>query len=123
MKTESLELCHAALMRKGKGEGVTEDVMDAVVFTHNTMNELTWNKVLQWEKLHPQTEPGEEPRLVRFLGRPDELSPVARLKALFGGPLPFDRHDWYIERHGQEVRYVIDFYFDDSLAGRPEVCY
>lgn len=24
--------------------------------------------------------------------------------------LPFDRHDWYINRNGKEVRYVIDFY-------------
>ena len=24
--------------------------------------------------------------------------------------LPFDRHDWIIDRCGKEVRYVIDFY-------------
>lgn len=23
---------------------------------------------------------------------------------------PFDRHDWIIDRHGREVRYVVDFY-------------
>lgn len=23
---------------------------------------------------------------------------------------PFDRHDWIVNRNGQEVRYVIDFY-------------
>lgn len=33
----------------------------------------------------------------------------------FGGPPPFDRHDWYIERQAdgsspKEVRYVIDYY-------------
>lgn len=38
-----------------------------------------------------------------------------------GGPLPFDRHDWYVDRCGEEVRYVIDFYFDDDKAGSPEV--
>lgn len=24
--------------------------------------------------------------------------------------LPFDRHDWIIDRNGREVRYVIDYY-------------
>jgi Cytochrome c/c1 heme lyase len=48
-------------------------------------------------------------------------SPLARLKSWFGGPLPFDRHDWYLDRCGKEVRYVIDFYFDEDRAGTPEV--
>ena len=38
-----------------------------------------------------------------------------------GGQLPFDRHDWYVDRCGQEVRYVIDFYFHEDKAGTPEV--
>ncbi|VEL31111.1 unnamed protein product [Protopolystoma xenopodis] len=25
-------------------------------------------------------------------------------------PLPFDRHDWIVDRCGREVRYVIDYY-------------
>ena len=48
-------------------------------------------------------------------------SPLARVKSWLGGPLPFDRHDWYIDRCGQEVRYVIDFYFDEEKAGTSEV--
>jgi hypothetical protein len=40
---------------------------------------------------------------------------------LLGGPEPFDRHDWVIDRCGQEVRYVIDFYYYDDKAGTPEV--
>lgn len=36
------------------------------------------------------------------------------------GTLPFDRHDWFVDRSGREVRYVIDFYFDESKAGTPE---
>jgi hypothetical protein len=35
--------------------------------------------------------------------------------------VPFDRHDWVVDRCGQEVRYVIDFYFYDDKAGTPEV--
>lgn len=28
---------------------------------------------------------------------------------------PFDRHDWYVDRCGKQIRYVIDFY-----AGKPD---
>ena len=47
-------------------------------------------------------------------------SPIARVRSWFGGPLPFDRHDWYVDRCGEEVRYVIDFYFDEDKAGTAE---
>lgn len=107
-----------ALKRKGKGDDVSEQDMEAVVHTHNTMNELTWREVMVWESLHRNQ--CKEPTLLRFTGRPDDLSPLARLRGWFGGPLPFDRHDWYVDRCGEEVRYVIDFYFDDEKAGSPE---
>jgi cytochrome c heme-lyase len=71
-----------ALLRKGKGEGIEEDAMDAVVAIHNNMNELTWKRVLEWEKLHCDT--CESPKLVRFLGRPDELTPKAFLRYYLG---------------------------------------
>lgn len=29
---------------------------------------------------------------------------------MFRYTLPFDRHDWVVDRDGREVRYVIDFY-------------
>ena len=48
---------------------------------------------------------------------------MARMMSWIGGPLPFDRHDWFVDRCGQEVRYVIDFYFDDDKAGSPEVSF
>lgn len=116
-----------ALRRKGKGDDVTEADMEAVVRQHNTMNELTWQAVLQWENLHAHAalraaDSGAppSPMLLRFRGRPDELSPLARVRWLAGGPLPFDRHDWWVLRDDREVRYVIDFYFDDDKAGRPD---
>ena len=49
-------------------------------------------------------------------------SPLARLQSLVGGQRPFDRHDWVVDRCGEEVRYVIDFYFNEDKAGTPEVC-
>lgn len=48
-------------------------------------------------------------------------SPLARLRSWLGGPEPFDRHDWTLDRCGRDVRYVIDFYFNDDKAGTPEV--
>lgn len=52
----------------------------------------------------------EDPYLVRLQGRPKDLSPKAWWHSLWGSPRPFDRHDWYIGRCGQERRYVIDYY-------------
>jgi cytochrome c heme-lyase len=83
------------------------------------MNEVTWQHVLAWERLHA-AECGQ-PQLLRFTGRPDELSPLARLSHWMGGQLPFDRHDWWVDRCGREVRYVIDFYFHEEAAGTPQV--
>jgi cytochrome c heme-lyase len=103
-----------ALVRKNKTEGASEkDIVD-VVAVHNNMNEKTWKQVLVWENL---LDNKYEPTLLRFLGRPDELSPRARLKMIFGHPEPFDRHDWYIDRGGEEVRYIIDYYHDESNIG------
>lgn len=73
-------------------------------------------------------EPEPEPKLLRFMGRPNEPTPKARMLGFmawlypseFPDNPPFDRHDWYVQRHlpgGQmkEVRYVIDYY-----SGPPE---
>ncbi|KIM61640.1 hypothetical protein SCLCIDRAFT_1215728 [Scleroderma citrinum Foug A] len=58
--------------------------------------------------------------LVRFMGRPREISPKARFWLFMGWLLPtrfnteppFDRHDWVVRRprSSEEVRYVIDYY-------------
>lgn len=92
--------------------------MESVIAIHNNMNESTWVQVLAWEALRPSPvlESGLETKLLRFLGRPDELSPKARLKVLFGHSAPFDRHDWIVDRGGKEVRYVIDYYHDESAV-------
>ena len=100
-----------ALVKKNKTEGASEKDIAEVVAVHNNMNEKTWKQVVIWEDL---MENQYEPTLLRFLGRPDELSPKARLRALFGHPKPFDRHDWYVSRGGEEVRYIIDYYHDES---------
>ena len=87
----------------------------SVVAIHNTVNERAWREVLAWEALHEGSAP---PRLVRFVGRPQDFSPKARLLNLLGYKLPFDRHDWVVDRDGRQVRYVIDFYNAAPEPGR-----
>jgi len=50
------------------------------------------------------------PKLLRFQGRAKDFSPRARIRHWLGYELPFDRHDWVIDRCGREVRYIIDYY-------------
>lgn len=104
-----------ALKRKGKADGVQEDDMDTVVHVHNNMNEQTWKEVMEWEKRYHCQE-CENPKLKRFQGKPHELSPAARFRMWFRNyPMPFDRHDWVLDRCGKaEARYVIDYYYRDG---------
>ena len=106
-----------SLVRKGKADDCTEDDMASVVAVHNGMNEDTWRRVLTWERLH--RDECANPMLLRFRGRPDDWSPLAYARYLLsaGKDKPFDRHDWWIDRNGRQVRYVIDYYFDEAKAG------
>lgn len=101
-----------ALKRKGKAHGVQEADMDAVVSVHNAMNERTWQQLMYWENTF-HCHQCQHPKLKRFLGRPNDLSPAAWFRTTFlGYPKPFDRHDWVVDRCGeQDVRYVIDYYY------------
>ena len=114
----SPQMFYNALVRKGKSAGVEERNMDAVVAIHNNMNEMTWRQVLEWESLHDGAC-AEKRKLLRFVGRPDELSPKAAAQYYLGlKSRPFDRHDWTVDRCGQEVRYIIDYY--DIAARRAD---
>ena len=96
-------------MRK-KGYNPPIEAIPSVLKIHNAVNERSWLQVRKWEK---ELHNNEEPKLVKFVGRPKDLSP----KALFNSRVlmtqePFDRHDWYVEdtNGGEPRRYVIDFY-------------
>jgi hypothetical protein len=104
-----------ALARKGKLGDTKEEDMDSLVAVHNNMNEKTWTRVLEWERV---LDPSSMPKLLKFMGRPADLSPKAMIKHyVLGHPLPYDRHDWTILRSdGTTVRYVIDYYHDESRA-------
>ncbi|TYZ62916.1 hypothetical protein PybrP1_003296 [[Pythium] brassicae (nom. inval.)] len=108
-----------ALKRKGKGEDVHEADVPTIVAIHNNMNERAWAQVEHYEKVcHPESDP----KLLKFCGRPDELTPIAWVKNALGLGKPFDRHDWTIQRSDDtRVRYVIDYYFDDAKAAQDKV--
>ncbi|RUS17605.1 cytochrome c/c1 heme-lyase [Jimgerdemannia flammicorona] len=87
--------------------------MSIIVPIHNAVNEQAWRKILQFEALH--TTSCNRPKLLKFQGRPKDITPKARIYSWLGYTLPFDRHDWVIDRCGKRVTYVIDFY-----SGKPD---
>lgn len=100
-----------AMLRKGwrwKEEDIAQNDMAHIIRIHNINNEVAWQEVLKWEALHA----GEcgQPRLKKFGGKATDFSPRARMRSWIGYELPFDRHDWIVDRCGQEVRYIIDYY-------------
>ncbi|CAJ0629734.1 3893_t:CDS:10 [Entrophospora sp. SA101] len=111
-----------ALVRKGWE--TPEDSVETMVDIHNFLNEAAWNEILKWESTK-KCKCGD-PKLLRFRGRPHELSPKARMLqwagkifSFMGTPPPFDRHDWTIDRCGKEVRYVIDYYSGPDEGDTP----
>ena len=87
----------------------TESTIPFVVQIHNAVNERGWKEIREWESMRHN----KDPKLVKFIGRPKDLSPKARLlSGLWLRKEPFDRHDWYVSREdGSDMRrYVIDFY-------------
>ncbi|KAG9483120.1 hypothetical protein GDO78_009197 [Eleutherodactylus coqui] len=72
-----------AMLKKGwrwKDDDLKPEDMSNIIKIHNQNNEQAWSEILKWEALHANYE------------------------------LPFDRHDWVVNRCGQEVRYIIDYY-------------
>ncbi|ANB15548.1 holocytochrome c synthase CYC3 [Sugiyamaella lignohabitans] len=125
-----------AMIRKGGGE-IPEDAVESMVDVHNFLNEEAWEEILKWEE--PYTKKSTvSPRLLKFTGRPDDMSPRAQMlqmlgkvfPAKYGTQPPFDRHDWTVLRASstkdqqqqdwQQVRYVIDYYAGpDTDDGMP----
>lgn len=97
----------------------------------------TASMIQRRERLEGRETALKEPSLIRFMGRPDEPTPKAKImQALgwawperYGTEPPFDRHDWTVRRYGkdgeeQDIRYVIDYYSapsDESEIGRAHV--
>jgi len=110
-----------AMKRKGWQWG-PDDIkakdMDNIIKIHNANNESAWQEVLKWEAM--RASEGGTPQLKSFGGKAKDFSPRARFRGLMGYEMPFDRHDWIIDRCGKEVRYVIDYYDGELQPGTHE---
>ena len=107
----SPQMFYNSLVRKGKADDCTEEDMTAVVSVHNSMNEDTWRRVAREKNAECR-----DPMLLRF---GTAMTECRRCRRLVTGEKPFDRHDWYVDRNGKQVRYVIDYYFHEDKAGTP----
>lgn len=146
-----------ALLRKGYTD-TDATAVESMVSVHNFLNEGAWAEIVEWERrfsgglsrgweMCKRGEQGSmaganlealanqdevsQPKLIRFQGRPKDMTPKAALIQLVGKVYPgfateppFDRHDWFVQResNGQksEVRYVIDYYSGpDEPTGEP----
>lgn len=98
-----------------KGEKLGPKDMNDIIRIHNFNNELAWREVLKWEAAFHHQECPCGPTLKKFGGYAKKYSPRARIRSWLGYELPFDRHDWVIDRCGKDVRYVIDYYDSNHL--------
>ncbi|XP_060949532.1 holocytochrome c-type synthase [Limanda limanda] len=108
----SAQMFWNAMLRKGwrwREDDLAPVDMNNIIKIHNRNNEQAWEEILRWEAMHA-TECPCGPTLKRFGGKAKEFSPRARIRHWMGYELPFDRHDWIVDRCGKEVRYVIDYY-------------
>lgn len=108
-----------AMLRKGwrwKDEDIKAKDMEDIIKIHNANNEQAWKEVLKWEALHAKE--CDCPKLKSFGGKATEYSPRARIRQLMGYELPFDRHDWIVDRCGKEVRYIIDYYDGGTIDSK-----
>lgn len=100
-----------AMLRKGwrwDKDDIGANDMEHIIKIHNANNEQGWAEVLKWEALHAK-ECGR-PMLKSFGGKATDFSPRAKIRGWMGYEMPFDRHDWIIDRCGKDVRYIIDYY-------------
>jgi len=105
-----------AMLRKGwrwKEDDLKPKDMEDIIKIHNANNEQAWQEVLKWEALHANE--CMTPKLKSFGGKATQYSPRARFRQLIGYELPFDRHDWIVDRCGKDVRYIIDYYDGGSV--------
>lgn len=98
---------YRALKRNDKAIDYSDAMPVAQV--HAIVTEETWRQILDYEALHWKT--CKEPKLARFEG----LDGCYTFKAKFnhhilGNPWPYDRHDWWVDRCGKEIRYIIDYH-------------
>jgi len=98
---------YRSLKRKNKPIAYS-DALD-VAAVHAMVTSSTWDAIMEYEELHSSS--CESPKLARFHGMDGIYSVKAKLRHyLLRQPWPYDRHDWVVNRCGEEVRYIIDYY-------------
>lgn len=107
-----------ALRRKDKP--IQESDVFMVALIHSEVTQYTWNMIQEFEDLHKSECPN--PSLKRFEGNYGKMSPKSFLGEKILGAELFDRHDWYVDRCGKEVHYIIDYY-DSNDGDSDEVGY
>jgi len=108
-----------AMLRKGwrwKESDIKQEDMANIIKIHNANNEQAWREILKWEALH--CKECMSPKLVSFKGNAQKYSPRARIRQLLGYGLPFDRHDWIVDRCDKSVHYIIDYYDNGPVDPR-----
>ncbi|KAF7700279.1 hypothetical protein HF521_003237 [Silurus meridionalis] len=98
-----------AMLRKGwrwRKQDISQKDMTNIISIHNQNNEQAWKEILRWEALHSKECPCG-PALKRFGGKAKDFTPRARFRHWMGHELPFDRHDWILDRCGKEVRVTL----------------
>lgn len=98
-----------AMLRKGYDD-TPQDAVESMVAVHNFLNEGAWEEIVGWERRFSQglvsgwraCSQGEEgfsestlyqdqspqPKLLRFQGRPSDVTPKARILGLLGAVYP-----------------------------------
>lgn len=99
--------------KKGEDGNFHGKDMSEIIKIHNANNESAWLEVLKWERALHAKECPTGPKLKKFSGDAKKFTPRARIRSWLGYELPFDRHDWIVDRCGRDVRYVIDYYEGD----------
>ncbi|KAH8095385.1 holocytochrome-c synthase [Aureococcus anophagefferens] len=107
-----------SLVRKGKVGGASEGDMDTVIAVHNSMNEATWAKILEWEALSDPGAPRRGSRGSR--GGRRSTAPRPGSSSSLGTRSPSTATTGSSSGDGAEVRYVIDYYSDEAATARDE---
>ncbi|XP_050422147.1 holocytochrome c-type synthase [Adelges cooleyi] len=118
----SAQMFWNAMLRKGwrwKDDNLSPKDMEVIIKIHNVNNELAWQEVLKWEAWHANE--CMSPKLKSFGGKAKDYSPRARIRNWMGYEMPFDRHDWVVDRCGKDVRYVIDYYSINKTETKHQV--
>lgn len=105
-----------AMRRKSFDPNATD--MRTIVPIHNAVNERAWYEIKRWEA--GRSDPCGGPKLASFSGLSTSLTPRARWKSWMGYQTPFDRHDWVVDRCGEKIEYVIDFYAGGGQGARKD---